>query len=161
MKKFNFRLQRVIEIRETKKKECQRRLSSSQQELLSEEDRLKKCVLNSLRSQEGMRKALEASCKAGSLIALDSWIKRQDVELDMQSDRTKKQRHDVERKRKALVQASKEKKILERLKERRAEEHRAEVQREEQAFLDELGCRIGRSWKRSKPDMDATKKQSS
>ena len=95
-----------------------------------------------------MRKALERANNAGKLIALDEWRNLQEDELNKQSDRTRKQQVVVEEKRKALIQAYKEKKILERLRERRLEEHRAEVQREEQAFLDELGCRIGRSWRR-------------
>ncbi len=148
MKRFNFRLQRVIDVRQSKEKECQRELSRSQQELLRQENRLQKCALESKKSREGLKKALERPSNIGKLIALDKWRNRQEDELDRQSDRTRKQQVVVEDKRKELVQASKEKKILERLRERRLEEHRMAVQREEQAFLDELGCRIGRSWGR-------------
>lgn len=159
MKKFNFRLQRVMEVRETKEKECQRELALSQEELNRQENLLEKTVAESKRSREGLRQALEKSSNAGRLTALDGWRERQEKEHRAQSDRTRKQKGEVDRSRKALVQASKEKKILERLRERRRQEHRALTQKEEQAFLDELGCRIGGSWKHLRPEADTEEKK--
>lgn len=160
MKRFNFRLQRVIEVRETKEKECQRDLARSLEELNRQEDQLRRVLAESQRSQDGLRQALADRSNAGRLTALDRWRVRQGEVLRHQSDCTEKQRGDVDGKRKALVQASKEKKVLERLKERRLEEHRARNQREEQAFLDELGGRAERFWRRPVRQTEAGEEKS-
>lgn len=145
MKKFNFRLQRVIEVREVKKKQCQRELAGSQAELARREELLAEAARESQASSEGLRKALKSPSKAGQLMALEGWRNRQEQEVQARRDQTEEQRLEVDRRRAALILAAKEKKALDRLKERRLEEHRGETLREEQAFLDELGCRVSRS----------------
>lgn len=142
MKKFKFRLQRVVEVRETKEKECQRELSVSVEELKQREKRLEAETDASSMSQDHLRKALRESPNAGQLSALDGWRSQKERDLEQQCRRTEEQRSQVDLKRKALIQASKEKKVLERLRERRYLEHQKREQAEEQAFLDEQGSRV-------------------
>lgn len=151
MKKFTFRLQRVTDVREKREKECQRELGVSQDELRREELRLQELSEDSKRNHEGLRSALERRSNAGRLVALDSWRMRRVKELENQKERAQNQQFEVEKKRKALVQASKAKKILERLKEKRKAEHRKKVQRAEQIFLDEIGHKGPESSKGIKP----------
>jgi flagellar FliJ protein len=141
MKKFKFRLQRVIEVRETKEKECQRELSLSMEELKRRERRLAEETEASSRSEAYLRKALKQSTNAGQLTALDGWRSQKERDVHQQHQRTVEQSGHVDQKRKALIQASKDKKILERLRERRYLEHHKQQQHEEQAFLDEIGSR--------------------
>jgi flagellar protein FliJ len=149
MKKFNFRLQRVIEVREVKKKECQRDLARSLEDLKLKEKVLQDAADESKNSHEGLRQALCKKANAGLLASLDRWRARQEDEVKVQTVRTEEQRREVDHRRAALILAAKDKKVLERLKEQRMEEHQTHMRREEQAFLDELGCRIGRTWARS------------
>jgi flagellar protein FliJ len=148
MKKFNFRLQRVIEVREVKKKQCQRDLALSQEELTRREQLLEQAAEESRSSCERLRHALAAPARARELTALDGWRHRQAQEGVVQEAQTEEQRLEGDQRRAALILAAKDKKALERLKEHALEEHRGETLREEQAFLDELGCRVGHSWKR-------------
>ncbi len=144
MKKFTFRLQRVIEVRRTREKECQRRLADSLQVLKKSEEQLEKERQESLRSRESLRRALRGPVSVAQLMALDGWHRwknRQVQERNAQADR---QRSIVDRKRRELIEAAKDKKILERLKEKRYEEYRVNSLREEQAVLDDLGTRTGR-----------------
>ncbi|TKJ42228.1 flagellar export protein FliJ [candidate division LCP-89 bacterium B3_LCP] len=141
MKKFIFRLQRVAEIRKKKEKECQRDFALSMDELNRQEELLSHEEGESEKSHQGLHRALEKGHSAGELTTLDGWRTRKLKMLDDQIERTEKQRQEVEVKRKGLLQATKEKKILEKLKERRKAEHQISVQREERLFLDELGCR--------------------
>jgi flagellar FliJ protein len=141
MKKFKFRLQRVVEVREVKEKECQRELSVSAEELSRREKRLEEEASASSMSEDHLRKALKKSTNAGQLSALDGWRSQKERDVHQQHQRTEEQRGDVDLKRKALIQASKDKKVLERLRERRYLEHQKQQQTEEQAFLDELGSR--------------------
>jgi len=152
MRRFNFRLQRVMEIREMKEKDCQRELARSMEVLNREERQLQNIAGEFQASREGLRRALMKKCTAGLLNSLNGWRNRQEDELKVQTAHTNEQKGRVDQKRSALVTASKKKKVLERLRERRLEEHQTESQQEEQAFLDELGCRIGRSWKRPNED---------
>lgn len=152
MKRFDFRLQRVIEVREMKKKECQRELAKSQQELNRQETLLEAATTEYQTSHEGLRRALKKRSSAGSLATLEKWRGRREEEVRNQSHCTAQQRRAVDGKRAALIMAAKDKKILERLKEHALEEHRTECQREEQSFLDELGCRIGKIWKYPRED---------
>lgn len=154
MKKFRFRLQRVLEVRAAKETACQRELARSVEELKREELRLQNAGSESKASGEGLRRALKKSCSAGNLIALDSWRIRKGEELKMQKARTRDRKNRVQQKRSTLIQASKDKKVLERLRQRRMEEHEAESRAEEQAFLDELGCRTGRTKKPTDYDFD-------
>lgn len=139
MKKFTFRLQRVTEVRKRREKECQRELAVSQDQLRREELRLQELSEDSERNHEGLRSALAQKSNAGRLAALDSWRMHQLKEMENQQERTQERQFEVEKKRKVLVQASKEKKILEKLREKRKAEHREKVQRAEQIFLDEIG----------------------
>lgn len=148
MKKFDFRLDRIIEVREVKKRECQRELAKSQRELLREEELLRQAQEQSEASREGLRQALKKSAQAGLLAALDGWRKKQETQLLNQAQRTTARRREMEQRRCDLLKADQEKKILDRLKEHAVEDYRAECQKEEQAFLDELGCRIGRIYRR-------------
>jgi len=154
MKKFKFRLQRVIEVREVKKKQCQKELASSQEELARRETLLEEASQESQASCEGLRRALTVAVKAGQLTALDDWRSRQAEEVEARTEQTQEQHREVDRRRAALILAAKDKKALERLKERRWEEYRGETLREEQGFLDELGSRVGQSRKREITDRE-------
>jgi flagellar FliJ protein len=148
MKKFNFRLQRVIEVREIKKKQCQKDLANSQEELTRRETLLEEASQEARASAEGLRQALRRATRAGQLLTLDRWRNRQKEEVEARTVKTEEQRQEVDRRRTALILAAKDKKALDRLKERRLEEYRGEVLQEEQAFLDELGGRRGQPWRR-------------
>ncbi len=146
MKKFDFRLQRVIEVREVKKKECERKLAQSVEGLREEERQLREAADQSQASHEGLRQALKNRSNAGMLASLDGWRRHQEKELHLQALKTAEQEQEVDRQRSALIQAAKEKKVLDRLREKKLDEYHSECAQEEQKFLDELGCRIGRSW---------------
>lgn len=154
MKKFNFRLQRVLEVREAKETACQRDLARSVEELRREELRLQEAGSELEASSEGLRLALKKSDSAGNLVALDSWRIRKGEELKMQKARTRDRKNRVQQKRSTLIQASKDRKVLDRLRRRRMEEHEAESRAEEQAFMDELGSRTGRTRRPTNYDFD-------
>ncbi len=151
MKKFKFRLQRVIDVRKTKENECQRELSLSKEELKRHEEELEQEMAESSESEKKLRKALKQKINAGGLAALHDYTTWTNKKVQLQSDRTEVQRLEVNLKRKTLIQASKEKKVLERLKEKRFAEHQDQQKKEDQAFMDELGSRrINGKYSRSK-----------
>lgn len=156
MKKFNFRLQRVIDVRETKEKECQRELAKSQFELKKREELLAEEQRELRSSRERLRQALHQSTNIAQLSALDGWRRWKDQAVKIQARHADQQRGVVNVKRKALIQASKEKKILERLKEKRWAEHQALTLQEEQRFLDEVAGRAHKPSSGEQPDTEMT-----
>ncbi|RJP81652.1 MAG: flagellar export protein FliJ [Candidatus Zixiibacteriota bacterium] len=152
MKKFTFRLERVIEVRNVKKKECQKALAKSLEELSREEQELHSAVSRSQAGSEGLRRALQSPARAGDLAGLEDWRRRQEEAVQTQARRTEERRLEVDRRRGALVLAARDEKVLEQLKERRREEFQADCRREEQAFLDEVAGRAGRTAKCSAMD---------
>ena len=152
MKKFDFRLQRVMDVREIKKKERARELAASQCELENREERLREAAAESESSHDGLRQALKKRSSAGLLATLERWRSGRDAAAHRQAQETTQQRQVVDGCRESLVAAAKEKEIMERLKDHALVEYRSECQHEEQSFLDELGCKIGHRWKYPHPD---------
>ncbi len=161
MKKFEFRLQRVAEVREVKKKECERRLAESVEELDRQEVLLRQSQEQSEESRESLRRALKKKNPAGVLSALENWRRRRDEDAQEHARSADEQRREVEKRRAALILAAQDKKILERLKERAREEHREGCRHEEQDHLDELGCRIGKTWRRTEIEKDGNDHEAS
>jgi len=139
MKRFNFRLQRVIDVRETKEKECQRELADSMTELKKHREILEAREAESRQSTETLRTALKSKTNAAGLTAINNWKQWNEKKAIQQQQNTDKQAEVVDVKRKALLQASKERKILEKLKEKRMFEYQKEMQLKEQNFLDDIG----------------------
>ena len=152
MKKFNSRLQRVIDVREIRKKERTRELAASQRELENQERRLREAAAENESSQDGLRQALTRRSNAGLLATLEKWRRGREEAAHRQAQETTQQRQVVEGCRESLVAAAKDKEILERLKNRALVEYRSECQHEEQSFLDGLGCKIGNHWKYPRPE---------
>ena len=152
MKKFDFRLQRVIEVREIRKKERARELAASQRELENQEKRLREAAAENESSQDGLRQALTRRSNAGLLVTLEKWRRGREEAAHRQARETTQQRQHVDECRESLVIAAKEKEILERLKGKALAEYQSECQHEEQSFLDGLGCKIGNRWKFPDPE---------
>ena len=155
MKKFDFRLQRVIDVREIKKQERARELAASQRELEDQEKRLREAAAECESSQIGLRQALKKRSSAGLLAALEKWRSGREEAAHRQTQKTTRQRQVVDGCRESLVAAAKDKEILERLKDHALVEYRSECQHEEQSFLDGLGCKIGHQWKYPRPEKSA------
>ena len=149
MKKFTFRLQRILEIRESREKQCQTKLAQSLLELNREKQNLRQSAENVRRSLEKYKNALSISSKAGDLLAWNNWFVHQGKEMITQTNLTEAWAEEADKKRRELIAAAQEKKVLEHLHERRLEEYQAECRHEEQEFMDELGGRISQSKSRA------------
>jgi flagellar FliJ protein len=155
MKKFDFRLQRVIDVRDIKKQERARELAASQRELDLREQQRQAAAAERETSREGLRQALKKRSSAGLLATLEKWRHGREEAAQRQDRETAQQRQVVEECRESLVEAAKDKEILDRLKDRALAEYQSECLHEEQSFLDGLGCKIGHRWKYPRPEKSA------
>jgi flagellar protein FliJ len=138
-RRFRFRLGQVLNLRKQVEELRIRELAQAQGELLK--------IEQSLRAHaEEERAFLERYGnfeKTGAFNADDvmaycqykDWLLRREKELHRREQEWMKE---AERRRQAVVKASREKRLLENLKKRQFREHAREVLGEEQRFLDEI-----------------------
>ena len=137
-KTFTFGLERVRELREHAESRAKEELASSLHQrlqgaamLAAASDRLAQAA-DVGRPQEGARQS------ATDFIAQERWLqtlKREHEDASLSLDRLEAE---VDARRSSLGDASRDREVLERLKQRRAAEHAAVLARREGAELDEL-----------------------
>jgi flagellar protein FliJ len=141
MKKFQFRLQRVLETKEVAERECQRLLGEIQQQLTIAENELR--VLNEELENErdGQREMIKGTIRAGDFVLRHKYQKDLELRISFKKSEINKIASKVEKARIVLIEASKEKKVLEKLHDRRFEEHKKDTATKQQNILDDIGAR--------------------
>lgn len=137
-KKFEFRLQSVLNYRKQIEEARVRELSEAKGALLQVEDALKANSAEESASLEvfGSQRALGTINVDQAVLQSLYWdrlLEKERVFKDLEI----KVSEEVERRRQTAMKASRDKKLLENLKERKSRAHQAEVAQEEQRFLDE------------------------
>jgi flagellar FliJ protein len=147
MKRFRFRLQRVLDARESEEKQVQRRLGEALA-AVAEQERLLGELRSELQTQrEATRGLVKGRMRAGEALdhirweqALLSRIAERERELEL----AQKQAEEI---REELVEVRRRKKVLENLKEKQWQEHLEAFKAQQQNLLDDIGSRSA-SWKR-------------
>jgi flagellar export protein FliJ len=141
MKRFNFRLQRVLEIRERFRDEVRQELVQRNFELDRE-----RSVLEGL-DQEFLRSKVEegGTYSASEMVLLGDYSARLQEEIEQQRLRVKAAEQAAEEARERYIEASKESQALEKLKDKRRHEYVEQALKEEGIQLDEFAVqRAGR-----------------
>lgn len=138
MRGFKFRLQPVLDHRQKKEDILKKELA--EKKLLFERE---KTVLNQLRNKlSRSRQELRDKQKAGfvaSEAAMHSlFIDRMERETEFQSIKVEDAASEVKKAQEKLLEAAKDKKILEKLYDKQLTEYRQETNRSEQALIDEI-----------------------
>lgn len=137
--KFKFGLERVRELREHAESQAKEELAASLSQRVRGASMLAR-VSDELASATANRpgSAAGGSATAADLRAHELWL--QSLERDREQAALQLDRLDaeVDARRAALGDASRDREVLERLKERRRQEHSAELARREAITLDEI-----------------------
>ncbi|MBI4531215.1 MAG: flagellar export protein FliJ [Candidatus Latescibacteria bacterium] len=142
MKRFQFRLQRVLDAKQLQEEIRKKELGEAKQHLHDGEHQLvtylemKQCSEEELRTTQSSPTVL-----VGDLVIHNRYISWTRSAIATQRSRVATLTHRVEERRSALVDAAKEKKTLENLKAKRFATHRKESGRASQRFLDEIAHR--------------------
>lgn len=136
---FRFRLERVRELREHAEDRAREELASS----LGAQLRGQAMLQAATDAVRGAHSATRDGAHVGAMSAVDlhaqqlyvERLERQRADAELALERASAE---VDARRGALVEASRDREALERLKERKRKEHVAHVQRLEGAFLDEI-----------------------
>lgn len=143
-KAFEFRLEKVLDLRRLKEEAAQRAFAAAQQAvadrnqsilvLMAEEDEVRNCLRDAQqRSVEVQKLRLAAGC----LVALERRLGREYEALQEQV------KVEME-KRRVLTEARKDVRVLERLRDKQLGVYRQEVDRDERKFLDEIGQNLAK-----------------
>lgn len=134
MKRFSFRLQRVLDIRSRIRDERRQELGARQAELQREETLLAELEAELLltRIEEG------GTYSASELQMVGAYAIRLRSQIERQLSRIEVAKQAVEEARVRYIEATKDTQVLEKLKEKRREEYTQEVLLEEGRNLDEV-----------------------
>ena len=152
MRQFNFRFQRLLELKE--RSEDQRKAELGEIMAVYNREHIK---LGELQQSFGVyRRATLAQPDQRvdpALLGINaSYLLRLQHEIGEQREHLDRVESIVEDKRSKLLEATRERRVYEILKERAEEEHRREVVRQERIQLDEIGERI--YIRRGSPDVE-------
>lgn len=139
MAAFKFRLQKVLDykqqVEDTKKQELFRLMKIFHEEekvLIKLHELLLKKLSEFEEKQQGELDILE-------LLFYSGYISRLNGEIEQQREKLKQLALQIEQKRGEVIAASKERRIMEKLREKKYKEFMKEESRREQKFLDEIG----------------------
>lgn len=137
MKRFRFSLGKILELRAYREKEAEIELGRAVGALTSLEKEIESAA--AIRSLAASVR-FAAKNGLGEIRQYDLYIRRLDAERDTLIEEAVKAELKVENARQVFIEASRDRKILDRLKEKRLREYRRDLLSEEVKTLDDIAC---------------------
>lgn len=136
MKKFRFKLATLLKVREEEEKEAQRALMAVQKEL----DEIQNAIQQLVEERRGVggKHPGKSSYYADEMTLYFGYLEQLAQKIAALQDEAMRVENVVEQKKALLREAVKERKVLEKLKERQLEEWKEELRKVEGRFLDEM-----------------------
>jgi len=138
LKRFSFRFKSVLDVKNIKEELKQKEFSAVERLLREEEGLLRHFLSEQEMLQNSLSSELSKKISGVELafhheygLALTKAIKNQEEKLQIL-------RKSLDEKRNELIEATKEKKVIENIKKRDIKEYRSSLAREEQNFLDDI-----------------------
>jgi flagellar FliJ protein len=140
MKRFNFSLQRLLELREHREQEAKIELGKAIGTLAVIEQRLDAVSMERARAMTD-----RYSHNMGDFRNYDLYIRRLEQATEKLQKEAALAELEVNEKRDLFIEASRDRKVLDKVKDRRKQEHRKEMFAEETKELDDTGSRSSHS----------------
>ena len=138
MNRFVFRLANLLRLRGVEEDKKKQELGSAMGHYVNEENKLKALSETLSEHEKLMKEKGPGTVSAKELQNNFNYARSMDGRIKDQQKNVQKSEHAVNVKRAELAEASKHKKILERLKDRDREAHNRAAGMEEQASIDEM-----------------------
>lgn len=146
MKKFRFRLETLLGARRTQERARMEELGRQGRQLAAETERLEALAAARDAAVAGAPGEPDAQDVDLNRARLDeTWRRHLADQVQRQGERVKEAAARTDEAREALLAAARDRSVVERLREKRAEEHREAVAQEEQKQLDEVAGRLLRN----------------
>ncbi len=139
MKKFAFRLESVLQLKIRFEELCQQKLGAAEQLREQAQNELRHCQSQIAETLRYYRQQLRNRFDPGLSETYHSYLNWLNRERDHAAVRLAQREAEVAAARERLLEASRERRIVEKLKERAYRNYRAQELRAEINFLDELG----------------------
>ena len=139
---FSFPLQKVLDMRQHLEDQRAVELGQAKQELFKEQqllNRLNTLKIEALRASE---QELADSLRLNKIRMLESYLVQLNERIERQKEIIMQKNELVEKKRRELLKASQDKKVVEKLKERQFEAHRKSLRLKENKMIDEVALRV-------------------
>ncbi|MCD6116528.1 flagellar export protein FliJ [bacterium] len=141
MKKFLFKLQRVIDVKKSIEKKKMQELAEAKRHVKIEKKKLEKLIDNKIRYITMFNELKESGpINASDANQILRYIDKLRKDIEKQKDTVEIKIKEAGRRRNDLVETVKDKKILEKLRENKLVDYNKDVIKEEQTFLDEVGA---------------------
>lgn len=141
MKRFNFRLQRVLDIKSTIEKVKNKDFLTANSEFLKAVNKLQKFVDTRNKYQENLHQVEKKGIEITYINFYFRYFRMLENQISFQHRMIDIAREEMEKRRLILIDAVKERRILERLKEKKREQFNYEFSKEEQLLSDEISGR--------------------
>lgn len=139
VKRFRFRLQALLNIERNREKQAQIAFQRAASKLQREQAVLAQQEAEFKTEQAAMAAAIRRGASPHELSAYELFFAGLEKQMEAQRDRIKEAETALESARKEMIQRTKQRKILEKLKERAKEAYDEEVRHIEVNLLDEVG----------------------
>ena len=141
MNTFRFRLQQLLDFRIDRQIQSQRNLAAALRALAREEELLAAMYRELTSYYDEWNEQRKHFADISDVLIYNRYLGRLERTLKEQLVRIRQQEELVARVRAALIQATKDKKVMERLKEKHYQEFTETINKLEQNFLDEIATR--------------------
>lgn len=141
MKRFNFRLQRVLDIKSTIEKVKNKDFLTANSEFLKAVNKLQEIVGTRNKYQENLHQVKKKGIEITYINFYFRYFRMLENQISFQHRMIDIAREEMEKRRLILIDAVKERRILERLKEKKREQYNYEFSKEEQLLSDEISGR--------------------
>lgn len=138
---FQFRYQRVLDIREMQEDQEKSEFARLQQRVIEERDKLEDLKQQLSEMLEQARRSREGEGNIQDFIQVQEYSRMLKEQIAEQQDVLEEWEEKLEEQREQLVEASQERQVMENLKERDYEEFQEERRRQEQNLNNELATR--------------------
>jgi flagellar FliJ protein len=135
MKRFNFRFQKLLELRNYREQEAKIELGRATGILIAIENRVKETAV---KRRQAARERFTSPGDAATMLVWDNYIIRLDQEAERLTKEAAQAELEVEEKRALYLEASREFKVMGKLKEKREKEYHKEMFAAETAELDDM-----------------------
>lgn len=135
---YRFSLETVLTHRKHMEDALQKEFAKCKKELLLEEENLARREKVIMQNLEALQEKQKVGVMVSDIILYDRYIKQISIDRDRNIHRIIELKNQLRQKVSALVEAMKDRKILDRLKEKELETYRRELDRKEQIFMSEI-----------------------